>query len=260
VSSQPHSISFARVGKLFPTRPPVVALDEVSFAVRPGEFVSIIGPSGCGKSTLLRMLAGISYPSSGQVVCNGKQVRALNPEVGFVTQESNLFPWMTLHENVDFPLAARGLPLSERRRRVAEMIELAELTGFEQRFPFELSGGMQKRGALIRTIIYNPSIVLMDEPYGPLDAQTRLLLQHELLNIWSRNQMTILFVTHDLVEAIALSDRVVVMTRRPGSVKAVVDVPLTRPRDVFKIHEQQGFRETYDRLWGLMQSELKVPA
>ncbi len=250
-------IEFDGVGKVFPARPsPVVALHDVRFAVRENEFATIIGPSGCGKSTLLRLVAGLVYPTSGSVVCNEKMVRVLNTGVGFVTQDSNLFPWMTLRENVGFPLEARGIPVAERQRRSAELIELVGLTGFEDRYPFELSGGMQKRASLIRTIIYEPSIVLMDEPYGPLDAQTRLILQQELLKIWSRSRMTVVFVTHDLVEAIALSDRVLVMTRRPGTIKAVVDVPLARPRNVFEIHQQEGFNETYQQLWGLMRSEL----
>lgn len=250
-------IEFDGVGKVFPARPsPVVALQDVRLAVRENEFATIIGPSGCGKSTLLRLVAGLVYPTSGSVVCNEKVVRVLNTGVGFVTQDSNLFPWMTLRQNVEFPLEARGIPVAERQRRSTELIELVGLTGFEDRYPFELSGGMQKRASLIRTIIYEPSIVLMDEPYGPLDAQTRLILQQELLKIWSRSRMTVVFVTHDLVEAIALSDRVLVMTRRPGTIKAVVDVPLARPRNVFEIHQQEGFNETYHQLWGLMRSEL----
>ena len=250
-------IEFDRVGKVYPARPsPVVALQDASFAVRENEFATIIGPSGCGKSTLLRMAAGLIYPTSGSVVCNEKVVRVLNTGVGFVTQDSNLFPWMTLRENVEFPLEARGVPPAERQRRSAELIELVGLTGFEDRYPFELSGGMQKRASLIRTIIYEPPIVLMDEPYGPLDAQTRLILQQELLKIWSRSRMTVVFVTHDLVEAIALSDRVLVMTRRPGTIKAVVEVPLARPRNVFEIHQQEGFNETHRQLWSLMRSEL----
>lgn len=261
VSDTQVVINFDQVEKMFPTKTePVIALRDVDFSVRKNEFVTIIGPSGCGKSTLLRMLSGIVYPTSGQVICNDKAVWELNTDVGFVTQDSNLFPWMTLIENVEFPLAARGITSVERRRRAADLIDLVGLKGFEERYPFELSGGMQKRASLIRTIIYNPSIILMDEPYGPLDAQTRLLLQHELLNMWADNRMTIVFVTHDLMESITLSDRVVVMTRRPGTVKAIIDVPLERPRNVFEIHEQEGFRETYQLLWGLMQTELKVTA
>lgn len=250
-------IEFDRVGKTYPARQaPVVALQDVTLAIRENEFATIIGPSGCGKSTLLRMVAGLIYPTTGTTLCDGKVVRSLNTGVGFVTQDSNLFPWMTLRENVEFPLEARGVAPEERRRRSAELIELVGLSGFEDRYPFELSGGMQKRASLIRTIIYEPSVVLMDEPYGPLDAQTRLVLQHELLKIWSRSRMTIVFVTHDLVEAIALSDRVLVMTRRPGTIKAVVDVTLARPRNVFEIHQQEGFDEAYHRVWSLMRSEL----
>jgi NitT/TauT family transport system ATP-binding protein len=261
VEDQAQPIAFKGTGKWFRSKgQPVEAVRSVSFSVAPNEFVSIVGPSGCGKSTLLRLMAGLSYPTSGAVVCNGVPVQSINTEVGFVTQESNLFPWMSLVENVEFPLLAKGVPRRERRERALELIEIVGLRGFEERYPYELSGGMQKRASIIRTIIYGPKIVLMDEPFGPLDAQTRLILQSELLRIWSRNLMTILFVTHDLVEAIALSDRIVVMSSRPGTTKRILDVPLERPRDVFEIHRQQGYTETYHQLWELMRSELQVSA
>lgn len=232
------------------------ALAGVDLDVERDEFVSIIGPSGCGKSTLLRLVAGFSYPTSGAVYCGGKRVESINRDVGFISQDNDLFPWMTLLENVEFPLAIRGIAAAERRARARALIDLVGLGGFEDRYPHELSGGMQKRGSIIRTIGYEPASVLMDEPFGPLDAQTRLTLQQELLHVWSARRMTILFVTHDLVEAVALSDRVVVMTRRPGGVKAVVPVKLGRPRDVFEIHDQPGFRETHHEVWSLLRTEM----
>jgi NitT/TauT family transport system ATP-binding protein len=234
----------------------VEALSGVNLDVERDEFVSIIGPSGCGKSTLLRLLAGFSYPTSGAVYCGGKRVQSINPQVGFISQDNDLFPWMTLGENVEFPLTLRGMSAAESRKRARALIDLVGLSGFEDRYPHELSGGMQKRGSIIRTIIYEPSSVLMDEPFGPLDAQTRLLLQHELLNVWNARRMTVLFVTHDLVEAVALSDRVVVMTKRPGGIKAVVPVKLGRPRDVFEIHEHPGFREAHHEVWRLLRTEM----
>ena len=250
-------IRFEHVSKAYASNGRQVdALSEVTLDVERDEFVSIIGPSGCGKSTLLRLLAGFSAPTTGAVFCGGKPVESINTEVGFISQDNDLFPWMTLLENVEFPLAIRGVPTAARRERARALIDLVGLGGFEDRYPHQLSGGMQKRGSIIRTIGYGPTSVLMDEPFGPLDAQTRLLLQHELLNVWSSRRMTILFVTHDLVEAVALSDRVVVMTKRPGGIKAVVPVTLGRPRNVFEIHDEPGFRDAHHEVWSLLRTEM----
>lgn len=254
-------IQFDRVFKTFIAEGRAVpTLDDVDLRVCADEFVSILGPSGCGKSTLLRLLAGFTYPTAGTVYCHQEPVTAINTRVGFVSQENDLFPWMTLLQNVEFPLVARDVPPRERHARAAALIDLVGLSGFESSYPYQLSGGMQKRASLIRTMIYEPAIVLMDEPFGPLDAQTRLILQGELLKMWSSRRMTILFVTHDLVEAIALADRVVVMTRRPTHIKAIVDVPLGRPRNVFEIHDEPGFRATHHQVWELMSSELGLAA
>jgi NitT/TauT family transport system ATP-binding protein len=259
VATQAPVIRFDQIGKTFYTKgAPVNALTEIDLSFSAGEFVTIIGPSGCGKSTLLRLLAGFAYPTAGTIYCHGTPVHDINTQIGFISQENDLYPWMTLLENVEFPLVARKIPPAERRARAQALINLVGLAGFEDRYPYELSGGMQKRASIVRTMIYEPDIVAMDEPFGPLDAQTRLVLQHELLKIWNRQQMTILFVTHDLVEAIALSDRVIVMTKRPGRVKQVLPVNLGRPRNVFEIHDQPGFRETHHELWRLMQSELTM--
>jgi len=235
----------------------LLALDRVSFTIRKNEFTTVVGPSGCGKSTLLRLVAGLTPPSGGRTIYKGHDVTALNTDVGVVTQDSNLFPWLTMLENVEFPLQLRGIGAGERRERSREWISLVGLTGFEHHYPYQLSGGMQKRAAIIRTMIYEPDVILMDEPFGPLDAQTRMLLQHDLLNIWQRDKKTILFITHDLVEAIALSDTVVLMTKRPGQVKDVFHVTLPRPRDVFEIHATPGFDEAYHYLWDHFKTELR---
>jgi NitT/TauT family transport system ATP-binding protein len=234
----------------------VVALDDVSLAVRAGEFTSIVGPSGCGKSTLLRLCAGLDDATTGATVFEGRTVSGVNTDVGFVTQESNLFPWLTLRENVEFPLKVRGMAVRERRERVAEYIRMVSLEGFEDHYPHQLSGGMQKRGSIIRTMVYQPKVILMDEPFGPLDAQTRMVLQDDLLRLWSEHRQTIVFVTHDLAEAVAMSDTVVVMSGRPGRIKGVFPVELARPRDVFRIHAQEGFEETYGEIWECFRSEV----
>lgn len=233
-----------------------VAIEDVSFDVPEGRITTVVGPSGCGKTTLLRLAAGLVAPSAGDVVYRDRRVRGLNTEIGYVTQESHLFPWLSIVENVEFPLAARGVRATERRERARAWLARVGLEGFEDNYPFQLSGGMQKRASIVRTLIFEPSVVLMDEPFGPLDAQTRMTMQHELLELWRRDRTTILFITHDLVEAIALSDTVVVMTKRPGRIKEIYDVPLTRPRDVFEIYLAPGFDEAYARLWRHFRGEL----
>jgi NitT/TauT family transport system ATP-binding protein len=234
----------------------VVALDDVSLSIRDREFVAIVGPSGCGKSTLLKMASGLVFPSSGQVFSENQLVKGVNNLVGFVTQESKLFPWLTLLQNVEFPLGIRNVPAAERRSRAMAMLEQVGLHGFEQAYPHQLSGGMQKRGSIARTLVYEPKTMLMDEPFGALDAQTKLIMQQDLLDIWTNSPRTILFITHDLVEAVALADRVVVMTRRPGRIKHVFDIPLPRPRDVFSLHEQHSFQEIYGEVWNYFKTEI----
>jgi len=236
----------------------VLALKNVTLPVTKGSFTTIIGPSGCGKSTLLKIIAGISLPYQGRLNYKGREIAAINTDVGFVTQDSNLFPWLTLIENVELALKIRGVAKEQRAQTARKFIDTMQLTGFETHYPFELSGGMQKRCSIIRTLIYDPDIILMDEPFGPLDAQTRLVLQDELLRIWDTNKKTILFVTHDLTEAIALSDKVVLFTGRPGTVKRIFDVPLPRPRNVFEIHNERGFTELYHEIWSHFKTEIKV--
>jgi NitT/TauT family transport system ATP-binding protein len=179
---------------------------------------------------------------------------------GYVTQEDNLLPWRTAIGNVEYGLQLQRVPPKERRKRAQEFLARVGLAGFENHYPHQLSGGMRKRVSIGRTLVLDPSVILMDEPFGPLDAQTRIVLQNDLLTLWRGTGKTIVFVTHDLVEAIALSDRVVVMTKRPGTIKSVHRVPLSRPRNVFHIHAAPGFAETYDRIWSELRSEIQEPA
>jgi NitT/TauT family transport system ATP-binding protein len=236
----------------------VVALDRVSFDVPPGKITTVVGPSGCGKTTLLRLAAGLVPVSGGTVFYKGSKVDGLNTSVGFVTQDSNLFPWLTALGNVEFPLAIRGMPHAERMEKARYWLRLVGLEGFEDHYPSQLSGGMQKRVSIVRTLIYEPSVVLLDEPFGAVDAQTRMGLHHELLELWREKKSTMLFISHDLVEAITLSDQIVILTRRPGRVKEVYDVPLSRPRNVFEIYLEPGFDKAYSTLWEHVKTEINV--
>jgi NitT/TauT family transport system ATP-binding protein len=209
----------------------VLAVDGVDLAVRPGELVVLVGPSGCGKSTILHMLGGFVPPSAGEVRLDGVPVAGPDPSRGIVFQESSLFPWLTVLGNVTFGPARLGVPRRVRLAKARELIDLVRLSGFEGHYPKELSGGMQQRAALARALATDPAVLLMDEPFGALDAQTRVELQAELLAIWERTGKTVVFVTHSIDEALYLADRVYVLSSRPASVQAVLDVDLPRPRD-----------------------------
>ena len=207
-----------------------LALSDISLQIAEGEFVSIVGPSGCGKSTLLYMVGGFVAPSRGAVSVAGKPVTGPGPDRGPVFQEFALFPWKTVLGNVMYGLLQQGVSRPEAEAKARALISLVHLTGYERFYPKELSGGMKQRVAIARTLAYGPTILLMDEPFGALDAHTRTGLQNELLEIWERDRKTVLFVTHSVEEAVFLSDRVVVLTRSPGRVKATVDIDLPRPR------------------------------
>ncbi len=237
-------------------RYPILALQDATLAIEKGEFISFVGPSGCGKSTLLNMVAGIFPPTAGEVRYKGQIVSGINTDVGYMTQDDNLLPWRTLRDNVEVALEFRGMPANQRHEQAAKYIAKVGLSGFENHYPHELSGGMRKRCALVRTLIYEPDIILMDEPFGPLDAQTRVILQDELLKLWDGTGKTIVFVTHDLVEAIALSDRIVLFSRAPGRIKQVYTVPLKRPRDVFHIHGEPAFPDFFNQLWSDLKEEI----
>ncbi|RXF69272.1 ABC transporter ATP-binding protein [Hansschlegelia zhihuaiae] len=210
---------------------PVDAVSGVSLTVEPGEFVSIIGPSGCGKSTMLNALAGFLKPTSGAVLVDGRPVEGPGADRGMIFQQYSLFPWMTVVQNVEFGLKMKGLHRSERRRQARTLLGLAGLSQFENHYPDGLSGGMKQRVGIVRALATGPRILLLDEPFGALDAQTRLIMQQILTNMWQRLKISVLFVTHDIDEAVFLSDRVYVMTARPGAIKAEVAVPLPRPRE-----------------------------
>ncbi len=222
----------------------VQALEGVSFDVADGEFVCIVGPSGCGKTTLFRIIAGLEDATSGEVYLGGHQVNGPTPNMGVVFQDYHLFPWRTVRKNVAFGLEKQDVPKDERRTRVDELINLVGLEGFENSYPKELSGGMKQRVAIARALAVDPALLLMDEPFGAVDAQTREMLQTELLEIWEQTGKTVLFVTHDVEEAVKLADRIVVMAKEPGRVDEIIDVDLSRPRS----RSDTEFGEYYERV------------
>jgi len=236
----------------------VIALDRIDLNIAEGEFVTIVGPSGCGKSTLLNLIVGLLRASVGRILFRGAPIDGICTKIGYVTQKDNLLPWRTLIENVEIALEIRGVDKKARRQRAEELIARVGLGGFEEHYSHELSGGMRQRANIIRTLIYDPELILMDEPFGPLDAQTRIVLQDQLLKLWSATKKTIVFITHDLIEAIALADRVVLMSSRPGRIKSIENVTIPRPRDVFKIHESPEFRVVYERLWQQLRPEVNL--
>jgi NitT/TauT family transport system ATP-binding protein len=225
------------------------AIARTDLHIERGEFVTIVGPSGCGKSTLLNLISGLSPLTEGIIRVEGRQVTGVNRKVGYITQRDNLYPWLSLRDNVAFPLELAGVPAAARRREAQRWLDRVGLNGFENAYPHQLSGGMRQRGNIVRTLIYEPEIILMDEPFGPLDAQTRLSLQSLLLSIWETQRSTVLFVTHDLAEAIGLADRVILMSARPGRIVRNDPVEIPRPRDIFFLHDQPEFRRLYDLIW-----------
>ena len=231
------------------------AIEDVSFRVARRKLVAVIGPSGCGKSTILNLAAGLLFPTEGEVHFNGEPVAAVNSAAAYVTQQANLLPWLSVKANIGLALKFRNVAKDEREERIARWIDLVGLTGFEDHYPRELSGGMQKRCAIARALIYDPSIVLMDEPFGPLDAITRLTLQQDLLDLWQEQHGTLVFVTHDLNEAIYLADEVVVMSKGPGTIRRILPVPFERPRTIGSLVESREFSELYNDLWNLFASE-----
>jgi sulfonate transport system ATP-binding protein len=237
----------------------VHAVDRVTFDISEGEFVALIGPSGCGKSTILNMVAGLLPASAGTITIDGERVTAGRPntQVGYVFQRDTVFPWRTVAQNIGYGLELARVPRANRERRVARMIEGAGLAGFSDVFPLALSGGMRQRVALMRTLITQPEILLMDEPFGALDTHTKLEMHRILLEIWEREQQTVLFVTHDLGEALTLSDRIIVLSARPGRVKEIFEVALPRPRDAVALRESPEFAAAFSRIWHSLGEEFQ---
>jgi len=232
----------------------VIACDGLDLQVRPGEFVCIVGPSGCGKSTFLSMMAGLEVPTSGTLTIKETPVTAPHPDVAMVFQEHSLFPWKTVLQNVAIAQKARGMARTEREERAREIIRMSGLCGFEHKHPCELSGGMRQRVGIARALAAEPDVLLMDEPFGALDAQTRTLFQEELLKIYDQFKKTIVFVTHSVEEAVFLADRVVVMTFRPGRIKTIIDVPIDRPRSLDVLGYPE-FQELRNHVWETLKQE-----
>jgi NitT/TauT family transport system ATP-binding protein len=234
------------------------ALRELDMTVEPGEFCAVVGPTGCGKSTTLALISGLEPPSEGEVEVLGKPVSGIAEGIGYVFQADAVFPWKTVLENVAAGPRYRGVSNRDARERARDWISRVGLSGFEDRYPYQLSGGMRKRVALAQSLINGPRILLMDEPFSALDVQTRALMEDELLALWAASSASVVFVTHDLEEAISLSDRVFVITAGPGTVKSTYKIDLPRPRNVAEIRFQPRFAEIYEEIWKDLKDEVLV--
>ena len=256
MSTQPK-LRLRNVTKQFTIRgdkSPFTAVQDISIDLAAGEFLVLVGPSGCGKSTLLDLLGGLTEPTSGEILLDGKPVTGPGLDRGIVFQQYALLPWRTARKNIEFGLEAKGLPAAERHQRAQEYLELVGLRGFADRYPHELSGGMKQRVAIARSLAFDPELLLMDEPFAALDAQTRESLQDELLRIWQATGKTILFITHGIDEALYLGQRVAVLTSRPGRVKKIVDVGIDRSAE--DVRSSAGFRAQRHRIWSLLHDEV----
>jgi NitT/TauT family transport system ATP-binding protein len=254
VAAEASAVSCRNVSVRFVTdRRTVTALENISFSVERGGFLSLLGPSGCGKSTLLYLIGGFLPTEQGRILLDGSPIAGPGPDRGIVFQHFALFPWKTVRANVLYGLEKMGLARQEREKRAQSFIDLVGLTGFQDSYPSQLSGGMKQRTAIARTLAIDPKILLMDEPFGALDAQTRALMQRELLAIWRRSPKTVIFVTHDVQEAVYLADRVAVMTARPGRIKTIVDIGLDKGDP--NIAKSKAFIDTVDEIWGLVRDE-----
>jgi NitT/TauT family transport system ATP-binding protein len=240
-----------------PNRAPVRALRGFDIDVHAGEFLSIVGPSGCGKSTFLNVLLGLLKPDSGDITMHGKPIAGPGPDRAMVFQEFGLLPWRTVQSNIELGLELKRVPLENRRKISGHLIQMVGLGGFESHYPHELSGGMKQRVGLARALATDPDVLLMDEPFAALDAQTRDIMQAELLRIWQEARKTVLFVTHQIDEAIYLSDRVMVMTRRPGQAKRIFPVDLPRPRD-YEMRVTREFNDLKLEIWNALKDEITV--
>lgn len=254
-------ICLTAVGVTFRTG--VEALHNVTFTVASGELVTVVGPSGCGKSTLLHAIARLLPPNEaevqGTILLDGRDIQAstVRRSLGYVFQRDALFPWRTVLQNVCAGLEIRGVPAKDRIDRARHFLDLVGLSGFEHYYPHQISGGMRQRTALARTLAYDPQLILMDEPFGALDAQTRMILQSELIRIWGTRRTTIIFVTHDLAEAIILGERVIVFSSRPGTVRGIYPIAIPHPRDPFELRGTKQFAELEAEIWGVVGAEFR---
>jgi NitT/TauT family transport system ATP-binding protein len=256
-------IQFQGVGRIFHQGgQDFVALDGIDLEVRDREFVAIVGPSGCGKTTCLRMAAGLEHPTSGVVKVDDVPVTAPGPDRAVVFQQFALFPWKSVWDNIDFGLVSLGIDAAERRRRIEHYIGLMGLSGYERAFPHQLSGGMQQRVAIARAYVLDPKVLLMDEPFGALDAQTRVVMQEELVRLARRHPRTVLFITHAVEEAVYLADRVVVMSRRPGRIREIIDIKSVREsmqwdrlQRIEDVMDQPSFVGLRTQIWKLLREQ-----
>jgi len=256
VSSLAGAVAVRGLGHTYNTSGRVTqALADIELDIKPGRFVVIVGPSGCGKSSLLMMMTGLVAPTSGTILCGGQPMTAPDPDrVGVVFQEASLYPWLTAQDNVEFPLSLRGIPKSERAARARDKLALVGLTGFEDRYPHELSGGMKQRVSIARGLVQNPPILMLDEPFAALDEQTRISMGDELLRIWEETGKTVIFVTHSLTEAAYLADEIIVMSARPGRIIDRIEVDLPRPR-TYAMMATPRFAELRERIWNQIKTQ-----
>ncbi len=259
-SSGTYAIELRDVTKRFltPTGKAYTAIRDINLAVAPGEFVAVVGPTGCGKSTTLGLISGLERPSEGSVQVMGNPVQGIDPRIGYVFQSDAVFPWKNVLNNVATGPLFRGRPKSEAIERARDWIARVGLSGFENHYPHQLSGGMRKRVALAQTFINEPQILLMDEPFSALDVQTRTMMEDELLHMWSSLSASVVFVTHDLEEAISLADRVCVLTSGPGTVKGIYTIDLPRPRNVAEIRFEPRFVQLYHEIWEDLRNEVMI--
>lgn len=259
------ALQMDHVRKVFPSqhqpnskhyKPEFVAVENITLDIQVGEFVSIVGPSGCGKSTLLDLIAGLTKPSSGQILLSGKQITQPGLDRGIVFQQYALYPWLTALENIEFGLEAKGVDKKTRQEKAQYYLSLVGLAGFEKHYPNELSGGMKQRVAIARSLAYEPEILLMDEPFAALDAQTRETLQAELIHIWKSSKKTIVFITHSIDEAIYLSQRVAIMTSRPGRIKEIIEIPKNLQSSNEDIRSSADYGKLRHKIWSLLSEEV----
>lgn len=255
MSENRENLVISNVTKIFKNGSETVqALEEINLHVREKEFISILGASGCGKSTLLRIIGGLEKPTTGSINLDGKKITQPGPDRGMVFQAYTLFPWLTVQKNIEFGLKQKGISKMERAQIAQKYVEIVGLKGFEDVYPKRLSGGMKQRVAIARALANDPEIILLDEPFGALDMQTRSIMQELLLNVWQKSKKTVILVTHDIDEAIFMADRVVVMKSRPGCIKEIIDVELPRPRD-YHIKTSEKFMEYKNRAVDLIREE-----